>query len=341
MFPIGPQSEKAYSRSLHPVRNGRTESKQSLELCPASIYWRSQISLLCEVEGTMCDQSGTLAAPNSRAGNEYGSARVALVAGMLVLLAGAGFWAYRQHMRTEERIAQLQARVAQSEKEGEEAAAISRSALSQAFRAEENARVAGEERTAAEGAKADAMKEASRARESAAAATEEARAAREKADQIRQRREAEIDRLQKALGKIADTQRTTLGLVMTLGSDSVKFDFDKATLRPENRELLSRIAGVLLTAYGFRIQVFGHTDDIGTNEYNQKLSEKRAQAVRDYLAQAGVSPDIMTAKGFGKSSPRVRGNNSDARAKNRRVEIGIVDTIINYQGEVAPKAADQ
>jgi len=128
---------------------------------------------------------------------------------------------------------------------------------------------------------------------------------------------------------------------MTLGSESVKFDFDKATLRPENRELLSRIAGVLLTAYGFRIQVFGHTDDVGSDEYNQGLSERRAQAVRDYLVEAGVATELITTRGFGKSSPRVRGTDSNARAKNRRVEIGIIDSIIGYQGEVAQKMPHQ
>ncbi|MBI4460982.1 MAG: OmpA family protein [Acidobacteria bacterium] len=141
--------------------------------------------------------------------------------------------------------------------------------------------------------------------------------------------------MRSALSRIAETERTALGLVMSLGSDSVRFDFDKAVIRPENRELLSRIAGVLLASYGFRIHVYGHTDDIGTELYNQELSERRAQAVRDYLLHAGIGPDIISIRGYGKSSPRVSGTSPEARARNRRVEIGIVDTVIGYQGEAA------
>jgi outer membrane protein OmpA-like peptidoglycan-associated protein len=241
----------------------------------------------------------------------------------------------------ERQMGELQARLEQAQKNEEQAAELSRSAFAQAFQAQQSARAADAGKTQAEDAKAEAVKDADQARQTAASASEEAKAAREEADQIKQRREAELERLQNALEKIGDTQRTTLGLVMTLGSDSVKFDFDKADLRPENRELLSRIAGVLLTAYGFRIQVFGHTDDVGTDQYNQTLSERRAQAVRDYLVQAGVSPDIMTARGFGKSSPRVPSNGPEARSKNRRVEIGIVDSVINYGGEVAQQTPHQ
>jgi outer membrane protein OmpA-like peptidoglycan-associated protein len=181
----------------------------------------------------------------------------------------------------------------------------------------------------------EAAREAQEARQVASVANEQARRAREETEQIRQRREAEIERLWQALGKIADTERTPLGLVMTLSSDSIHFDFDKADLRPDDRELLSRIAGVLLTAYGFRLGIHGHTDDVGSGEYNQALSERRAQSVRNYLVGAGIAPDLFTTKGFGKTSPRVRSATPEGRAKNRRVEIAIVDSVIDYQGEVS------
>src|SRR2546427_12481476 len=95
-----------------------------------------------------------------------------------------------------------------------------------------------------------------------------------------QQREQDLDRLQKALGALVETRRTALGLVMTLGENAIQFDFDRATLRAENRELLSRIAGVLLTAKGYSIYVYGHTDDIGSDEYNRDLSTRRARTVR-------------------------------------------------------------
>ena len=201
----------------------------------------------------------------------------------------------------------------------------SEEALIRASQAEENALQAARGREQAERARAEYERIAESAKQ-------EAQQARAEADQVRQEREAELDRMQKALSQIAETRRTALGLVMNLGEDTLRFDFDKATLRLENRELLSRIAGVLLTSKGYRIDVFGHTDDIGTDDYNLKLSQRRAQSVRNYLVEAGVDPEIISTKGFGKSSPRVPGTTPAARAANRRVEIAIVDSVIEMLG---------
>jgi outer membrane protein OmpA-like peptidoglycan-associated protein len=99
---------------------------------------------------------------------------------------------------------------------------------------------------------------------------------------------------------------------------------------PENRELLSRIAGILLTFKGYQITVYGHTDDVGSDAYNLDLSARRAQTVREYLVEAGVNPEIITTKGYGKSDPLVEGKTAAARAKNRRVEIAIVDTVLEF-----------
>ena len=180
-----------------------------------------------------------------------------------------------------------------------------------------------------------AINQASQARQEAGLARQEADQARKKAEDMRTKREAELDRLQRALNRIAETRRTALGLVMNLGSDSLQFDFDKATLRPENREILSRVAGILLTSQDYAISVYGHTDDVGNAQYNQQLSEQRAETVRDYLAQAGIDPSIITAKGFGKSRPLVKSPTPQARAKNRRVEIGLVNTRVLYTKSVS------
>jgi len=112
------------------------------------------------------------------------------------------------------------------------------------------------------------------------------------------------------------------------------FDFDKDTLRPENREILSRIAGVLLASHGYRLQVYGHTDDMGPTVYNKDLSERRAKSVSSYLVDAGIPSDLIDVEGFGEGSPRVSTATQQGRQKNRRVEIGVIDTIINYSGEV-------
>lgn len=204
------------------------------------------------------------------------------------------------------------------------AAASDRSedAATRAANAEQNAREAAEGREAAERAAAVAEVTAS-------LANEEAREARAELDRIERERQAEIDRLEAALGGVVDTRRTPVGLIMSLGTDAIEFAFDDATLRPAERELLSRIAGVLLTAQGFSIFVYGHTDDVGSDAYNQTLSERRANSVRDYLVEAGIDPALIEARGYGKSSPRVEGTAAEARAQNRRVEIGVVDVILD------------
>ena len=83
----------------------------------------------------------------------------------------------------------------------------------------------------------------------------------------------------------------------------VLFDTGKYTLLPGAREKLAKIAGILLSHPTLRLQVEGHTDSVGGDEYNQRLSEQRAGAVRDYLVQQSIPADHVTAKGFGKTQP--------------------------------------
>ncbi|MDE0625222.1 MAG: OmpA family protein [Bryobacterales bacterium] len=176
---------------------------------------------------------------------------------------------------------------------------------------------------------------AQRSRADAEAAHTEAERQRRAAERLRAQREAELDRMTEALGRIAETDRTPIGMVVQLTEDSLLFEFDRAELRARDREILSRIAGVLLASYGYSVSVYGHTDDQGDAEYNKGLSERRAATVRDYLAEAGIPDAILEARGFGEESPRVPGVTGDARRKNRRVEIAIVDTVVNYGASVA------
>jgi len=252
---------------------------------------------------------------------------------LLLCVSALGFLAYRSEQRTramEQQVALLSARTAQAE-------ALARQAMDRAATADTAARAAAEGRQVAEAQTASARQETASARQEADTARQEATSAKEtaaraqaEAERIRKAAEAEVNRLEAALGQIAETRRTALGLVMNLGSDHLKFEFDKADLRPEDRELLSRIAGIILTSHDYTISVNGHTDDVGSDAYNQKLSERRAEAVRDYLIKAGLPAEIFTVQGHGKSLPLVRGTSEEARAKNRRVELGLVNTRIRY-----------
>jgi outer membrane protein OmpA-like peptidoglycan-associated protein len=245
-----------------------------------------------------------------------------------VAISGTYFWIkLRSHQeQTDQQIAAVSDQLERMTSRMDLLTEVVEAASARAIRAEENAVAAAEARDVAEAASEQARAEAQ-------LSAQEAKEARQEMEKVRQEREQDLQRLQEALGALVETKRTALGLVMNLGSDAIQFDFDKATLRPENRELLSRIAGVLLTAKGYSIYIYGHTDDVGTEEYNRNLSDARARTVRDYLVDAGVDPAIMSTRGYGKSSPRVSGTTTEARAMNRRVEIGIVDVSMDFRGE--------
>jgi outer membrane protein OmpA-like peptidoglycan-associated protein len=265
-----------------------------------------------------------------------------ILVSLLLIVAGAvlleipAYLLWRRTRQLGQEAAHLSRQVEQARRDALNSNAKSEMALMRAAQAETNAATAARQRDLAERARIQSEQIAAEAQHQATAANLQAAQARREAEQLRAEREAELERLQKVLSEITNTRKTAMGLVMTLGSDSIRFDFDKATLRPGNREVLSRIAGVLMTLKGYQIYVYGYTDDIGTEQYNQKLSERRAQAVRDYLVKAGLDPNIISTKGYGESDPLVRGESAEARAKNRRVEIGIVDSVLRMQGEVVP-----
>jgi len=112
------------------------------------------------------------------------------------------------------------------------------------------------------------------------------------------------------------------GVIVNLGN--VLFEFDKAVIRKEFEKGLDQLAEVLKKYPKLDIVVSGHTDSIGSKEYNQKLSELRAKAIADYLLQRGVSQDRISYIGYGDSRPVESNATSEGRAKNRRVEIKII-----------------
>jgi outer membrane protein OmpA-like peptidoglycan-associated protein len=208
----------------------------------------------------------------------------------------------------------------------------------QASQAAANAQAAAQQRDVAKQDQSNSEAQAQLARQQAAAEQQRANIATQQAEQYRQEREAQLAQLQDALGQIAETRRTAMGLVMTLDSKSIRFDFDKANIKPEYRDILNRIAGIMMTLKGYTIAVYGYTDDVGSPTYNLQLSQRRAEAVRDFFVQTGIPTTIMSTKGFGKADPRVPGDSEQARAANRRVEIGIVDSKLITNGPlVVPK----
>ena len=189
--------------------------------------------------------------------------------------------------------------------------------------AERDAQAATLARRQAEEAAAKSAADAEVARMAKAQADAAALAAQQQAELAKKQAEEASNKMQAALSKVVETRRTARGLILNL--PDILFEFGKANLKPETREVLAKVSGILMVASGYHLSIEGHTDSIGSDEFNLKLSEARAQSVLDYLFQAGVSPDIMAKKGFGKSQPRSSNDTAKGRQENRRVEIVIED----------------
>jgi outer membrane protein OmpA-like peptidoglycan-associated protein len=108
----------------------------------------------------------------------------------------------------------------------------------------------------------------------------------------------------------------------------VLFDTGKYSLKPGAREKLAKIAGILIAYPGISVEVGGYTDNVGQDGMNQQLSENRADSVRDYLVQSGVSNNSITAKGFGNSQPVASNGSESGRQQNRRVELVVSGDVI-------------
>jgi outer membrane protein OmpA-like peptidoglycan-associated protein len=132
--------------------------------------------------------------------------------------------------------------------------------------------------------------------------------------------------LLKQFNVVLQTRDTARGLIVNMSD--VLFDTAKFTLRPVAREKLARVAGIVAGHPGLKLDVEGHTDSVGGDDYNQTLSEHRGGAVRDYLVQQGMPDASVTTKGFGKTQPVASNDTAQGRQQNRRVEIVISGDVI-------------
>ena len=150
-------------------------------------------------------------------------------------------------------------------------------------------------------------REAQRSQLEAARATQQAQAAT-----------AQVQQLQQELASL-QAKQTDRGLVLTLGD--VLFETGKADLRPGALRNLYPLVTFLQKYPERRVMIEGHTDNVGSDAYNLDLSQRRADAVRDFLLQNGVNPAQLTTRGYGKASPVASNNTAEGRQQNRRVEL--------------------
>jgi len=175
--------------------------------------------------------------------------------------------------------------------------------------------------------------EAERNRVDAAAA---AAASEQKLQQAEREREELRARLLQQFNTILETRDTARGLVVNMSD--VLFDTGKHTLRPLAREKLAKISGIVLAYPALTLGIEGNTDSVGSDAYNQGLSERRAEAVRSYLAQQGVPESSMTAKGLGKTQPIASNSTAEGRQQNRRVELIVSGEVIGTKIGSTPQS---
>ena len=235
---------------------------------------------------------------------------------------------------------------AQEKAEADAAAAQQRAAEAQAQSAQAQAQAEEDARRRAEAERAQAAAQEQQAAalaaqqqaqsEAAAAQQAAAEAERQRQEAIRQKEEMRA-KLLAQLNQVLQTRDTARGLIVSM--PDVLFDFNKYTLKPEARERRARVSGIVLAYPDLKLQIEGYTDSIGSDEYNQTLSEKRAEAVRDYLVGAGVSMNNVAAQGLGKADPVADNSTAAGRKLNRRVEMIVSGDVIGNQ--LTPGASAQ
>jgi outer membrane protein OmpA-like peptidoglycan-associated protein len=192
----------------------------------------------------------------------------------------------------------------------------------------------------ADAAAATALAEQQKAQAEQQKAQAEADKQRMAADEAIRQKEEQRQRLLNQLNQVLETKDTPRGLVVSM--PDVLFDTASYTLKPAARERLARISGIVLAYPDLRLEIEGHTDSVGSDAYNQTLSEKRAGSVRDYLVNNGVSINNVIARGLGKANPVADNTTAAGRKLNRRVEMIVSGDVIGTQitpGATTPPAA--
>ncbi len=188
-----------------------------------------------------------------------------------------------------------------------------------------------QEKLALAGEQARAEEEAARLREEqdklAALATEQARAeqAERELAQLRAEHEKSRAELTSTLSRLAKVREDARGVIVTLPGN-IYFNFNKADVKPAMQLQLTKIAQALAAVPDQNLLIEGHTDSIGSNEYNLSLSESRAQSVQKILLDGGIAGERMEIKGYGESKPIADNATPSGQAQNRRVEIVLVPT---------------
>lgn len=209
--------------------------------------------------------------------------------------------------------------------------------------AEEQSRRDSATRAAAERAKAESdslRAQADAARAQADAEAQKAAQAAAEADRLRNQAVKDKEQLRAQLlqqfNSVLPTTETPRGLVVNM--QDVLFDTGKYSLKSPAELALAKISGIIVSHPGLNLQIEGYTDSTGSADFNQKLSEQRASAVRDFLMKQGLSTQTMTSVGYGLNYPVAPNDTAAGRKLNRRVELVVSGEVIGVKIGTPPTA---
>jgi outer membrane protein OmpA-like peptidoglycan-associated protein len=224
--------------------------------------------------------------------------------------------------------------------QAEEARAEAEQAKAEAEKMKQEALAAAEEAQAAKAAAEKAQAEAVAQQQVLAAEADKAKASAAQSENLRQQAENEKQelrgRLLQQLNSVLATRDSARGLIANMSD--VLFRSGSVELLPAARERLAKVSGIVLAYPSLHVSIEGHTDSVGSDEYNQDLSERRAQSVRDYFVRGGIPEGAVDARGFGKAEPVASNETSEGRQQNRRVELVLSGDAIGDGAEVRPAA---
>jgi outer membrane protein OmpA-like peptidoglycan-associated protein len=234
---------------------------------------------------------------------------------------------------------QAEAAKADAERMKLEAEKAAAEAAHQKQEADQARAAALEQQQAAQAAAAQASQERAAAQAKQHAAEAETQKARQAAAQAEAEKGQLRAQLLAQLNSILQTRDSARGLIVNMSD--VLFDTGSYTLKPGAREKLAKISGIVLAHPGLSLQIEGHTDSVGGDDLNQQLSERRADSVRDFLAEQGVPASSITARGFGKTQPVAANDTAEGRQRNRRVELVVNGDAIGNSATASAAPATQ
>ena len=242
----------------------------------------------------------------------------------------------QERIATEKRI--QEERRAKAEADAKAAAEAEAAAKAQSEQDLRRRQQAEADQLAAEKAQAEAQRAQAQSDAARASAQAEAEKQRLAADEAIRQKEAMRERLLKQLNQVLETKDSDRGLIVSM--PDVLFDTGQYTLKPAARERLARISGIVLAYPDLKLEVEGHTDSTGSHEFNQRLSEKRAASVRDYLVDANVPVNNVMARGLAETDPVADNKTAAGRKLNRRVEMivsgDVIGTVVGHQAPPPP-----